>query len=392
MFGALAPLPLRLVAHKDTVSAGQHAAAARDVQAFRTVDFAVLRFTAGTADSLSCFTSTLGIGLQYRPAISTSGTGVGIATFLAGYQDAMDGWALTKIIGVDAQAGGATAAVATPEITSPTSVTVRRTNVSGTAVSGEVTLTLTGRFEPRRIGHYGAALDKKDTVTEQVPFAYWYYRELQAGRGSAFQRRTDNLYVHGENFAIARACAFQHRQSEALSANSTARTAFARLPRYQRDFALPYREGETTQELRQRAAAFEEAPRRNDRAIIEGQLETLLGRLLVKVWWFDQSTALSASPTPTFWPGVNPGPTAYDLGGGAWMSARAHVVVEVLPPSDVELRRYLELLNGDMFRLLSDRLPDDMTFDWSVGLSAEDGQAGDGFLLDISDMDFVGMT
>lgn len=387
MFGGYAPLPLRLTQHPDGLSVGQHAAAARDVQSFRTVPLAVLRFTAGTADSLSGFTSRLGIGLQYRPTITTSGTGIGIASFPSSMTDALDQQVITNIVAADAQAGnalgGSAAAVDTVTIDSPSQVTVRRTDDADTPTSGPVILFVYARLPERLIGHYGGAQDKEHARHEKQPYAYWQYRYMQEARGTAINTRND--YTHAENMAVARALAMQMRAAETLSANALARTADADLPRYERDFGLGVRAHETAQERRQRAAAFEEGPRKNDPATIDQALRDLLGDLFVRTWWTDQSAALTSPPSPTLWPGVNPGPAAYDLGGGTWLSARAHVVVEVTSPRGMELRRYLELLNVDMFHLLSARLPVTMTFNW-----AQDVTNG-GFMLDISQLDFAGL-
>ena len=49
------------------------------------------------------------------------------------------------------------------------------------------------------------------------------------------------------------------------------------------DYGLPLREGESTQELRQRAAAFEEQPRNNERQAIDRAVAELLGPIYVRV-------------------------------------------------------------------------------------------------------------
>ena len=71
---------------------------------------------------------------------------------------------------------------------------------------------------------------------------------------------------------------------------------------------------------------------------------------------------------PTFWPGVNPGPPAYDLGGGTWLSRRAHLLIDVKPPgTELPLTQWQQLVDIDLFNLLSVRLPAVMTFQLGCG-------------------------
>ncbi len=370
-----------------------HAATSRDCHASRGVDFAVVRFTAGLANGLTGFSCSAGVRVDLHPTITSLDPGRSLITFPASYKDDMGNSHAVGIVSAEAGAGGATGAVVTATVETPNSVSVTRRTMSGSTENGEVLLTVQARVDPlksNRVGHYGAALDKAHSVYERQPYALWFYRQMQEGRGSGID--SGHTFAHAENFAIARAFASLSRAAESVNANALARSSYANLDRFERDFALVKRPSESKQDTRQRAAAFEEAPQRNDRPAIDLALKLLLGDIFVRTWWHDQSTPLTTETTPTFWGGGTVGPTGYDLGGGTWLSARANFVVEVNPPRSGDLRRYLELLNVDMPRLLNDRLPATYTYNWATGLSAPDGSVGDGFNLDIDQMDFTGMT
>ena len=75
------------------------------------------------------------------------------------------------------------------------------------------------------------------------------------------------------------------------------------------------------------------------------------------------------------------GPPAYDLGGGVWMSPRAHVVVEVLGPGTMALADYHDLLDTQLFQLLTRICPIYVTFDWAVNCEG-------GFVLDVDQLDY----
>ena len=110
----------------------------------------------------------------------------------------------------------------------------------------------------------------------------------------------------------------------------------------------------------------------------------LLSEAFVRTWR-RYGVSLSAPPTQTYWPGVNPGPSSYSLGGGAWMSERCHLVVEVVPPASIADADFLHLVNVELFRMLDELLPAWATFDWATGITS-------GFLLDISQLDYGGLT
>ena len=106
----------------------------------------------------------------------------------------------------------------------------------------------------RTIGEYGGATDKTDSHTEDVPYAYTWYREMIAMRGSAFRKEQDGL-VHAENLAIARVWAGVSRAAERLENNANPITAAERLGYWVRFLGVPVQPGDSLHDIRRRAAA-----------------------------------------------------------------------------------------------------------------------------------------
>jgi hypothetical protein len=222
----------------------------------------------------------------------------------------------------------------------------------------------------RRIGHYGGALDKRNAARETRPYAYTWYLQIQVLRGSAYTKAPGTL-VHVENLAIARLFAGISRAAERLVANSIPLTADERLRYWTEVMAIPVENGDTRQEVRLRAAAKWQAASGSDQAAVDAAVSRLLGSNLVRVWRWD-GTDLTTPPKPTFWPGINDGPTGYDLGGGTWISRRAHLTIEVKRIAGQSLAEFLHLMNRSLFNLLDPMLDSHVTWNWATG-SVEDG-------------------
>lgn len=235
----------------------------------------------------------------------------------------------------------------------------------------------------RRIGHYGGALDKRNSKREKTPYAWTWYQELKSMRGSGFRREQDGLY-HAENVAIARVFAGISRAAEKLVANSVPLTADERLGYWVEVQAVPVDPDDTRQEIRVRCAAKYRAPAGPTEASTDGAVSQLLGTSWVKNWR-QRGSDLATPPTQTFWPTANPGPSAYDLGGGAWLSERAHLVVEVQQLPSQTNAEFLRLMNVHLFGLLDRMLNSDATFNWAIDVDT-------GFALDVGQLDFTGFN
>jgi len=232
----------------------------------------------------------------------------------------------------------------------------------------------------RKIGHYGGELDKRDSNTEgERPYAWRWYRELQAMRGSAYTTDDDTL-VHIEHVAIARAEAGRTRAAEKLHANQTPATSDERLESHVNALGVRTAATDSRSEVRARCAAKDQAAKGNNQRHVDTSLETLLGDAYVRSWR-QRGTDLANPPTLTFWPGVNAGPAAYSLGGGAWLSERANLVIEVQQPDTMTEAEFLDLMNVHLFHHLTWLLPAYMTFNWALEVST-------GFVLDVSQLDF----
>lgn len=235
-----------------------------------------------------------------------------------------------------------------------------------------------------RIGDYDGATDKEDTRTEQIPYAWIWYQEAGGGLGSAFADQMSGD-IHSRKLAIARLQAALSRGAEKVNANSVPVTADDMLGEWVRLLGVRLTGDESRQEIRQRAAAKFTATRGATRA----NIDDVCSRLLGPYWQGNvrvQGTDIANPPDPTKWPGIAPGPASFSLGGGAWYSIRCKLAVSVQGPADINDAVWKQLVNVELFNELDRDLPAWMTFNASVGVATT------GFLLDISRLDFSGLT
>lgn len=240
----------------------------------------------------------------------------------------------------------------------------------------------------RRIGHYGGALDKVDNRTEEVPYAFIAYNELQAMRSSAYSTEVGTL-VDVENVAIARSSAARFRAGEKLATNAVPLTADERLEYWVEVQDVPLHPDDTRQDIRTRCSAFYKLAEGATEGNIDKAIEELLGDNFVRTWRA-RGSDLATPPPQTFQLStdaevLNAGLTAYSLGTGVWLSERAHLTVEVQLLERQTLSEFLRLMNVDLFQLLDRMLPSDMTFNWALDVET-------GFVLDVSQLDFTGFN
>ncbi len=252
----------------------------------------------------------------------------------------------------------------------------------------EVTITPTGSpawSRKAKIGHYGGSLDKEDSETEgEVPYSWVWYQEIRDMMGDAFRQEQDGL-VHAQRLALARSESARTRSAEKLATNGIPATAGERLGYWVEVLRVPIRPEETNHEIRQRAAAKFKAARGPTLAREDEVIEDTVGAARLKGVFRQIGVDLDSPPPQTFWPTENPGPTSHDLGDGAWLSERSHLVVSIEQTADLDDQTFLFLRNVQLFDLLDRLLPIWATFD--IALDAELG-----FELDIDRMDFNALT
>jgi hypothetical protein len=173
------------------------------------------------------------------------------------------------------------------------------------------------------------------------------------------------------------------RVPEKLRANSLPGSADDALPYWVKVLGVPARASDRKWQLRQRCAAHHKAILSVNLAAIQAAVSELLGDVYVTSF-FNEGASLSVPPVITFWPGENPGPDDYSLGGGAWFSERSRFTVVTQVPPGVPLGEYRQLVDVQLFQLLHRMLPSFCTFGWTVG--------SDGFFLDVSPLDLTGIT
>lgn len=231
------------------------------------------------------------------------------------------------------------------------------------------------------IGDYDGALDKVDCQTETVPYAWGWYQDLTAMLGDGFTAERTGI-VHARKLALARHEAGKTRMAERAVANSLPDTAGECLGQWVRCLNVKVHDSESLHSVRQKCAARFAAVQGATTESVDESVSSLLGSVFVQnIRQLDN--ALSSPPAGTYWQGGTPGPASYSLGGGAWFSPRAHLIVKVRKPASGALSRFLDLVQVDLFDHLNRLLPAWMTFSWTTGTS---------FLLDISQLDFDGVS
>lgn len=248
-----------------------------------------------------------------------------------------------------------------------------------------VTITPTGKPAWSRdaaIGDYGGALDKRESATEgKMPYAYAVYRELVAMRGSAYTSLPGTL-VYCQNLAKARLLAYVwFRLPEKLRANSLPAHADDGLDYWVEALAVPVKPSDKKWQKRQRCAAHYKALTDTTLPAIQTALSDLLGDVYVDAT-FSTGGDMSTPPDYTYWPGVNTGPTSYDLGGGTWVSVRCHLFVEVTRPAGMTLGEFNQLMGVQLPQLLDRLLPAYCRWGWATS---------DGFIIGESLLGYDGL-
>lgn len=398
--GGFCPLPLRLGGGDlDGWTATQHARFAADLcAAKRTVPLAVITFTidsVGGNVTLHGYLGRNGEGAGAAPIVTIAGLGDCTITWPNGFVDDFDRdapWNITRAVGKPHTTGGG-------KLTFECARNTCRVHIHDSAnnpADEKVTVAVFGETRGDHmlatdiaIGDYGGATDKKDSTTEGArPYAWTWYRELQASRGSAYTTKTGTL-VHAENLALARSRTAVSRAAEKLVTNAIPSTADESLDYWREAMRLHVRPGEARWQTRQNAAGRFKLSNGPTRTNIDEACRALLGPAFVQTW---HQTGVNLDPPPsiTYWKGGTYGPASYDLTGagaiGVWLSERAHLTVEVQMPGGMSTEDFLYLCNVQLYDMLDRMMPAWATFDWAMGpLSA-------GFLLDLSSLDFHGIT
>lgn len=391
-FGAFAPFPFRLGGSpEEGLTASQHARLVADMVAFvRSMPLAVMTVNkVGSTVTIEGYHGQNGVGLAHAPTAADAGPGLFTLTWARSYptdryqiginEDAEYSWTVRTAFGgsqgdVDRQV--------TCEVTDGV-VTVGNVQF-GTPEDGRVTIEVWGDWLPLpQIGSYGGDPDKEDSATEgTTPYAAAIYRDFQGMRGSAYSQARGTL-VHAENLALSRFWGyFAYRLPEKVRANAVPSRSDERLGYWVQVLGVQSRPDDEKWLLRQRASVAYQVATGPIYDTVQSTLQDLLGENYVTTHLQDE-LPLSTPPTPTCWPGVDPGTPTYSIGGGAWYSSRSHLVVQVQRLPGQTTDDFLRLVNVDLFTTLDRLLPAWMTFSWTTGTS---------FLLDVSQLDFDGLS
>lgn len=373
MFGALGGmLPFRLGGTATNgQTAAEHARECADLVALvRVQPFASWDYTkSGSTVTIANYIGKNGVGAAHAPTGASNGNGDTTFTFPTVYEDERENVVTVSLRAAQTGNGGTSFDGCASHDVAANTVRVYTRNTGGALVDLSASVKVWGTPDAATvaIGDYGGDPDKRDSDTEgRTPYAAHILRELQEQRGTAYTTTPGRL-VDVENVALARfLAATGPRTAEKLRANATPGRSDERLEYWQKFLAVPTKPGEPRWRLRQKLAAHYRSSEGPTREAVTAALEELLGEAFVSATW-DEGDSLSVPPTPTYWPAINPGPDAASLGGGAWISTRNHLFVEVTIPAGLSVGEFLTLMNVDLLALLDRLLPAWATFDWALG-------------------------
>lgn len=374
MFGAFAPFPLRL--GPLTLNANQFLRLTNDAAAVtRTAPFAVVRVN--NSQVVLYYMGRNGVGVGHAP-VATSDSGGTLLTWPVAYTDELGAECRISITRVRVYPEGDLGLAKSDSIVRDATSVWGKATTPGGAPVGAILLFVVYARVTRDAEDYGGYRDKENSI-ETAPYAADYYRSLQGAMGDAYSTELTGL-LHAENLTEARMLGYAHRMSEKLACQQNPGTASSSLARWCQLLDVRSPTSELDGDARARAIGAYQALASNTPDQIRQMCSDTLGSWFVKLWTPDETMTPA---TPTYWPGINPGPSAYDIGGGCWLSAHARYLVEVVEPTDdswPDLSQKLDALR----EILDVALPAHMMWDWSCNVD-------DGFRLDYGRLDFEGL-
>jgi hypothetical protein len=363
------------------VAANQWQRVTNDAAAMhRVFDLAVLTYDCDATPAVVSYSGCHGSGISVAPTLAWVSAGIVDITWPATFTDIHD--TTRDFVALDCEIQGHTHGGTTltnlgrVTISKPNVVRVECWDTSGAAADGRVTIVVSGTFGP--VSHYtdyGGDRDKRDCVTERVPYAFTWYQEIGGMFGSAFSQERSG-YVHALKLAMARMHAAESRDAERFSCNAMPTLAGDMSAAWCETLDIPFSDSVSGAMRRALLATRLAAAQGPSPDAVDAAVSALLGDNLVEVHRFTFND-LDDPPYPTRWPYGTPGAAGSDIGGGAWYSERCHVFIEVIPPNTNDWAGYRELLDVHLFRLLDTILPAHATFDYG-------SYTGGGFIIGVS--------
>ena len=247
---------------------------------------------------------------------------------------------------------------------------------SDPADEGVHTLVLWGVTTLRESGDYGAEPTKAAAAYEgSVPYAYIWLTECRGMRGSAYVSAPGS-FVEMENIAMARAFGFAQRVSERHAWHQLPSGSDQTIGRWARLLDVGTTGDKDWQARRKCTARFALIVGGPSELALNDAMVDIFGPSFVAIRRFPGT--LDAPPVPTYWPGVNEGPTVLDISGdGAWSSQRYHFVVQLTAPNAAARVRLLGIAHRDADELFSSALVPVCTWDYSF--TPPEGFPGGGY-------------
>lgn len=236
-------------------------------------------------------------------------------------------------------------------ISSPV-VTVKVAQINtGIQADRDVTIEIFGFWGgERKLSDYGASTRKRNDRNEYpTPYAGAVMRDIVAQRGSAYASQQGTL-VYAENLAMSRFWgAIAYRFPERLAANLTPSGAGDGLEYWAQYTGVRPRPGDSDDSVRNRVLVHYGS---GGKAATYDNLVSGIGGIIGDAFvglTINHDGNLDTWSANTYWPVKNPGPEEYDLGGGAWTSDRAHIVINAQRPPGMTPGEYEQIMNVDLF-------------------------------------------
>lgn len=364
--GGHEPAPYRLGGgDAEGVSAEQQSRMCADLLGmWRMVPLAVV--SVNSNGTVASYNGRNGSGLGFAPSVVLSGNRFTL-TWDSAYDNELEeahSWVVRAAFATINETDSGY--VGTIRSLSPTTVVVD-ISLGGTGgYEKDFTLTIYGDWgPPRTIGYYGGSVNKRNDTTEHPdPYSAQIYRDLQAQTGDAYTKDPASL-VHAKRVAKSRLWAsVGYRLPDALRNNSTPGGADMGQEYWSSVLGVQARSGEDQYSLRERQKIHYRAGSRGPTYpnLIEDVSE-LLGDAFVSIT-VAHDDQLETPSLGTYWPTINPGNANYDIGGGAWYSNRAQIIVNARQPSGLTAGEYSQLMNVELFQLLDRSIAITATAQW----------------------------
>jgi hypothetical protein len=357
MPGAFDPFPLATRDEVDGIPArGINRAACDAAEVGRVVPFALIRVScnaSGAPATVVDYVGQNGVGLAHAPSIVGSSLRWP-STFVDERQSTV-ALRLTEVLQLSSETSlsATEPVVVSARVLNSTDVSVAAASADSGAACATTATIVVGAYADTVWTDYGGDAARVDS--DNPPVAWGYFRIGADSLGTAYDETEP--FIGAELLAEARLFGAIHRSFQKASANALPGTADEALDDWAAELGV--RVGRDRPAARAFAAAI--VSRTGDDAQTLADVTALaavaLGQFFVGVSLI-RGADLANPPVLTL-SGAVTGSAAqlYDLGGGAWTSSRAMLLIDTVTPVTSELAEYQQRVTVDLPAALHDVIP-----------------------------------